>query len=391
MKKQLLVLGVAAALACGAAGGVTASAEVSLAECDRCFEVTVNALLSQEEVGADRVNAVRKPLYDLNLQQLGYVYEYEIAAGDGYTVIICDNGEYVAQEVVTGESPYAAVAQNLCVYANTFSYFMGKDGAICDIATEEELPAEVLETIREDAIYYQEGSAGAVETENVVIRYSSRSQNSNGLCLIPPHYCNLNTEIRGTCAAVAGGNVIGYYDRFHEDLIPNHSAGYFQVGYFVYSLQDTYVTNAITELYYDMNGTSNGIDEAGFKSGMKKYCAKRNLSCDFSSIMKSGKLNFNAVKTSINEGKPVVLMLSTYHIGDYMTFSDYDQISYQLYPGNHVMMGHGWREVHYTFSDGSTEDYQFVGVSTGFSSPSTAHFNVNYYNHVNSAYSVNIY
>ena len=90
MKKKLLALCMTFALILSVAGGITAFAEVSLEECDRCFQTTVNGFLEQDNVDGNRIRAERKPVYDIALRQLGYLYEFEIVTGNGYAVIICD-------------------------------------------------------------------------------------------------------------------------------------------------------------------------------------------------------------------------------------------------------------------------------------------------------------
>ena len=51
------------ALILSAAGGITAFADVSLEECDRCFQTTVNGFLEQDDVDGNRIRAERKPVY----------------------------------------------------------------------------------------------------------------------------------------------------------------------------------------------------------------------------------------------------------------------------------------------------------------------------------------
>ena len=72
MKKKICAVMLLVALLVGSFCGITAFAEVSLEECDRCFQETVNALLDENEVGADSIYADRKPVYDLALNHLGF-------------------------------------------------------------------------------------------------------------------------------------------------------------------------------------------------------------------------------------------------------------------------------------------------------------------------------
>ncbi|MBD5584926.1 MAG: hypothetical protein HDQ88_07580 [Clostridia bacterium] len=392
MKKKFLAILATAVLIIASFSGAVAFADVSLEECDKCFQTTVNSLLNDEDVGSNTITALRKPVYDLNLSHLGYVYEFEIYDGAGYAIIICDNGEYIAQELVTSsQSPYIAVEDALCVYANTMSYFKSVDGQILDIESEKVIPDDFLSALKETAIFYQtDDYTTNVEYETVKIYYTSRNYDNKALCQRHPQFHNPSGLV-GACASIAGGNLIGYFDRFYEDLIPNHEAGYTKYGKYYYNYQDTYVGDTIKELYSDMNGTSAGISETNFINGLKKYCSRKSLTCDFTSIMSGSTLSFNKVKEVTDEGKPIALLLNTYTTCDVAGYEDFDAIHYSKYSGNHVMVGFGYGELTYTLSNGSTQNYQFVGVATGFANPTEAFFNINYNTNIVSAYKVNIH
>lgn len=389
MKKKICAVMLLVALLVGSFCGITAFAEVSLEECDRCFQETVNALLDENDVGADSIYADRKPVYDLVLNHLGYVYEYEISGGDGYVIVICDDGEYKAQEAVNAESPYAGVTEELCVYVNSLTYLKSVDGKFYDIKTSEQITEEVLTELGKSAIYYQLGDEGTVDFVTVKVEYKSKTMDAKVHCIYPPKFSSV--DIKNGCAAVAGMNIIGYYDRYYENLIPNHSAGYEYLGSYVYNLQDTYVNNALKELYSDMDGSDKGITEPNFINGLKKYCARKGYNCDLSSLMSSGKLSYDKVKDSIKANKPVALLLSTYNFADIFTENNTDSIEYRLYYGDHIMAGFGYRDVTYTLNNGSTSNYKFILVSSGFSEAPSGYFNINYSTNINAAYGVNIY
>lgn len=392
MKKKIVSIFLMLALAVSILGGTVAFAQVSMEECDRCFQTTINSLLESEDVGSNKVSAVRKPVYDITLQQLGYVYEFEIFAGSGYAIIICDDGNYVAQEMVTSsESPYISVGEDeLCIYVNSMTYLKYADGVFYDIETLTEVSEEAIVYLSENAIKYKESDGLDYTTASVTVNYQTRSVDSKFLSKLIPHYLSPG-GLAGGCAAVAGTNLIGFYDRYYEDLIPNHTAGYVSYGYYLYYVADSYVFDSMRELYADMNGSAVGINEANFKNGMQKYCARKNLSCDFTQLVSSGSLNFNAVKQSISDNKPIALLLSTYNLTIISNYEGYDRYSYELYSGNHVMAGFGYVEFSYTLSDGSSRIERFVKVASGNDRHSESYFNVNYSTNIDSAYSVYIH
>lgn len=392
MRKKILAFCIAIALAFGASGGLTAFAEVSLEECDRCFQAAVNAFLETDEADGNKVTAERKPVYDLSLNGLGYVYEFEIIGGESYAIIICDGGNYVVQEFVPGAaSPYSGVNEDeLCVYVGSMTYLKYCEGLYYDIATSAEITPEVLQSLSLNAVTYEQNGYTELELKTVTVTYSSRTTKYKSLAKRMPSYTNPG-DLSGACAAIAGTNILGFYDRYYDDLIPNFTAGKEVYGYYIYNADNSYVYESMRELYSDMNGSSAGITESNFKSGMQKYCAKRNLSCDFTSLLSSGKFNFAAAVQSIEENKPIALMLSTYTICDIDGYNGYDEQTYHMYYGNHVMAGFGYCEFDYILTDGSSANYKFIYVSTGFITPDSGYFNISYSTNINSAYKVYIH
>lgn len=392
MKKKLISICLFLAIVlCSFSGVAAAFAHVSIEQCDRVFSETLNMIATDEEVGAASVTVLKKPVYDLNLSHLGYVYEFEIASGNGYAIIICDKGEYIANEFVPNAiSPYANLTEELCVYANTMSYFKAVNGEICEIESSTVLPETLIASLKQTAILYSGSGIVTPTREKLKIEYISKSKDAASTCLHYPHYSN-PSGLDGACAAIAGGNIVGYYDRFFEQLIPNHVSGEFYGDKFSYSLQDKYVGQIIEQLYVEMGGANAGITEEGFKSGLKSFCGDKGFLCHYTSLMSSGKLDYEAVKQCIKDGKPIVLFLSKYNNCETSVFDGYDIVNSALYTGNHVMVGFDYMNIKYTLTDGSTIDNRFIGVATGFGDPSTAYFNIDYKTIINSAYKVFIH
>ena len=393
MKKKILALLIILIMLMSSFSGLSAFAFVSLEECDKCFQATMNTLLDREDVEGNSITAVRKPIYDLFLQHLGYVYEFELAAGEGYAIIICDEGNYVAQEVMPhSESPYSGVGEEeQCVFVNSMSYYKAVEGKICDIASGEEISAEEFDFLKENAVFYKNEQLRDPEYVTVEIHYSTYQMETYGMAFRTPMFSG--PGISGGCAAVAGGNLIGYFDRYYEDLIPNHVAGRYLSEYYAYYYADSYVDDAIKTLYQDMQGNESGISEGNFKSGLQTYCERKGLSCDFNSVMSWGKLNYNSVKTSMQNNKPVALMLNTYNNCDMRMYNDQNEhdFVYTNYFGNHVMVGFGFRVMTYNMPDGNIKSYRFIYVATGFVNPKDAYFNIDYSTNIVSAYGVNIH
>ncbi len=393
MKKKILTFLIFLATVIGAFGGITAFADVDIEECDKCFRDTVNGILEREDVEGNTLKATRSPVYDVNLEHLGFIYDFDTARGSGYAIIICDRGEYVAIEMLPqATSPYADLnAEEQYVFANVMSYFKATDGKLCHIDSGELVTEQAFALLEQNAILYQGGGSTAPEKVNIVVEFKSiYSEDDYEMSGRFPQFCG--SGITSGCAAVAGGNLIGYFDRYYEDLIPNHSAGKLEDDdLFYYGVANTYVYRAIEVLYEDMGGTENGISESSFKSGLEKYCSRKGLRISYSSVKSSGKLDYAMVKSSMKSNKPVVLFLSTYNICDAYFSDDKDYLDYLVFSGNHVMVGFGYRDIIYNMPDGSRPNNRFIHVATGFGDPDEAYFNIDFRTNVVSAYGVNIY
>lgn len=393
MIKRCLTALLALCLTVGCAiGGMTAFGAVSLEECDLCFQQTVNGILEEDEVNGSYIISRRTLLYDLNLEPLGYVYSFDTACGSGYAVIICDGGNYVTREFLKSTlSPYLSVGgDELCVYAQTMSYFKSVDGEICDISSSVPLSRDAVETLRSHAVFYKNGIDSSVERRTVKIQYVSHNLQQKKLCLGVPTFYNVGYT--GGCAAVAGTILVGFYDRYYENLIPNHVAGGSNGDlYIYYSTVDDNVEAVMSTLYNNMGGSSAGITENGFKNGMISYCGSKNLTCEFTSLFSGGQLNYVAAKNCSDENKPLVLFLNTYTVCQQYFEETESASAYEIHYGNHVMVGFGYRHLNYTTADGTNGEQKFIYVATGWGDPRDGYFNIDYCTNIISAYKVNIY
>lgn len=122
-----------------------------------------------------------------------------------------------------------------------------------------------------ETIVYNDNTVGNYTTEVVRRDFISREKTKYDLAILPP--CYTYAPAVSSCAAVAGSNLIGFYDRYNEDLIPNHKSGSLIAGVaYSYSSQDS-ETFALAHTLYDYMGTDEtGTTEAQFVDGIKKFC-----------------------------------------------------------------------------------------------------------------------
>ena len=389
MKKRFFAASLVVALAVAAVPAtISATAEVREEECDRLFAATVNSLIDESEVENGKISALRKPLYDISVEPLGYVYEFSLKDSDGYAIIVNTDGNYVAQEVIpNGTSPYAE-CEGQCIYVGSMTYLEYSDGVYTDAESGTVIPEEVVEYLAEDALYGDGGTTSG--TRQVNIPYKSRTQNDYWMALSIP--CNSTSPYVSACACIAGSNIVAYFDRYCPSLIPDYEPGYEYMGYYFYHSTSNRMTEVVTQLYNDMGTTaSEGTTTQQFLSGMTKYSSRAGYTFGYSSCMSGSNLNFSAAKNGMENNRPIALFLSGYNVAKIASYDNYDSIAYYLSSANHVMVGLGYNEITYTYDSGAKETFNYIYVASGVGSCPEGYFNINYNTKINDAYAVSIY
>ena len=390
MKKRFVAAGLALAISVAAVPvTLAASAEVKVEECDKIFATAINSLIDESDIDNGTVRATRKPLYDISVQPLGYVYEFSLKDSEGYAIIVNTGGKYIAQEVIPhGVSPYAE-SEGKCVYVGNMTYLEYADGVYTVADSGTVIPDEVVEYLAEDALY----GDGGLNTGNITIdiEYKDKTYDLYWMALSVPS--NSSSPYASSCACIAGSNIVCFYDRYCPELIPGEATGYEYMGYYFYYGGTSAGTRTTEQLYKDMGTTASaGTTTAQFLAGMKIYANRAGYNFSSTSVMSGGKLNYSAVKNSIkNDNRPIALFLTGYNVASIGAYENCDSIAYYRGDANHVMVGFGYQEINYTYASGTQETFQYVYVASGLPICPEGYFNINYNTKINDAYAVNIY
>ena len=388
MKKFLICAAVIIGMLCGVVPMVASAQTVAGTECDQVFAATVGELLDCEDTS---VKAVRKTLYDIEVNPLGFIYEFTADCTDGYAVFLWEDEKFIPQEVIPeGASPYAE-AEGKCVYVCSYTYLDYNNGEYADLNNGVTLSSETVNLMAENAVY---GSAGIMPlaTSVVTIQFASKDKSEYLMSVQPPRYCT--SPFTSACACIAGANIIGFYDRYYENLIPDYEPGYLLMDIlYLYYTQTSTTDDVIRQLYADMGTTDKGTTESQFKSGMTKYCNRAGYSISYTSMMSGGNVNFIQMARYMEEyNQPVALFLSGYNVADIDEYEDKDVYGYYYNEGNHVMVGFGYRYLTYTYSNSKTETFNLIYVASCDSRSSYGYYNIKYNNStLNSALAINIY
>lgn len=224
---------------------------------------------------------------------------------------------------------------------------------------------------------------------NETIEFSSRTVEylrTPGGC---PFYQQLNGMSNG-CGAVAGAEIVAFYDKYHENLVPGWTS-YYSTG--TYRMQDkVYVPAMMTELYNLMqtNVHDVGVSEQEFLDGLSAYINNHGYSVNYSNVVSGSSINFQACMDAIRSNKVIALLAhagDVYFVGEY---DNYDYVTTQNISGAHIMVGFGYFIYRYYDASGNLfrTDY-YLEAAMGQSVLTTALYKVNPHN-LSAAYIVNI-
>lgn len=273
-----------------------ASAAVRYEEIDVLFQETLKGILSYENVDQASIAAQKEKLYDIELNELGVVYDFTYDEQEGFAIIIDDGTLKVTELTTAGSSPYADEQQK--VYVSEGLYWYNEGGVFYDCVSDLPISDEAIETVSETAYL---GSTD-LQYDSERIEYVYRSETPYNALLSIPLY---GFTHEGGCAPVAGTNLIAYYDKTYPNLIPNYEPGRTIFGRYMFNVENE-TTMALSEtLYQDMGTSSKGTSVSQFKSGVKKYVNRQGYSLSFQSLMSWGKIKYDTVKATVQQGKAI--------------------------------------------------------------------------------------
>ncbi|MDE5562514.1 MAG: hypothetical protein K2J01_03080 [Clostridiales bacterium] len=189
------------------------------------------------------------------------------------------------------------------------------------------------------------------------------------------------------CGAVAGAIIVGFYDKYYGNLIPDWDS-YYSTG--TYRMQNgTYVQTLLFDLYNRMqtNVVAPGVSQDEFKNGLQSYVVDHGYNLQYTSLGIGNSFNYSAFKTAVNSNQPTVLFVQPSNLYLLSERENQDVVNSSNISGNHIMVAYGYYEVKYTLSTGTRTD-KYLRVATGFSGTATAFYKIGSY--VDAAYKITI-
>lgn len=210
-----------------------------------------------------------------------------------------------------------------------------------------------------------------------------------------PAYLNANSGLTNACGPITGTNVVGFYDRWYENLIPNFTPGLFrQADKYLYLPTPTAEVNSVMLKLGDLMKTIElgGTTSSNFKNGLKTYVNNQGYGFSYDTFYSSQKsVNFSILAQAINNGKVGVLMCDTYNfVTSINIFNGYVNIGKFTSTNPHMLMVYGY-EIREYYSNGSViRRDTFLKASNGSNSGVTGYIQLNDYLTIDEAIIISI-
>lgn len=359
--------------------------ELNNDECDEVFWKSISELYEGDN-SLLTVAATKEIVYDIDLNELGFIYDFYANNEHGYAVIIDMDGQFEAIEFFFDASnPYVNVGQgDYRIYVSTMVYLTYDDGVYYFVDEDYALPENIISSMREIAF---QGGDRSLGNYSEYVYYTNRSETKHELAKRHPGLIEVS-GLMNACAPIAGGNLIQYWDRYKTNLIANYTPGTTIGNFYLYKEASATTDAMVTQLYSDMGTNGTGTTIAQFISGINTYCTRQGYTATFTSCMSNNSFVYTTAKQQLTAGNPIVLFLDTYTIGKITENDGYDLLSYKIGSDTHVMAGFGYKEVTYSLTNGGTRQDYYIAVGSGLAERNRGFFNINYNTQIDAAYSL---
>lgn len=206
--------------------------------------------------------------------------------------------------------------------------------------------------------------ASNVTTEKITFtnRETEYTETKNG---VPLYY--LSGDLPNGCGAAAGAIVLGFHDKYHEDLIPNFTSYFPATG--KYKINDkTYIPALMRELFTLMrtNVDDVGVSEEDCLDGLSSYIHGKNHSVAYNTIASSSKFSASRYLSEINANRPVLLFSKNVNVC-LLTHTDTSEVIAKTYIStNHVYTGFGYYTIRYYNGNSNFRTDTYLRVATGW-------------------------
>lgn len=239
---------------------------------------------------------------------------------------------------------------------------------------------------------YSAVSAYASNVNNEIVNYTYKEtefiETQNGVPLYNP-----NTSLSNSCGATAGAIVLGFYDKYYENLIPNYIGYNTSTG--KYRPNDLVHIPALMSELYDLmriNVDDVGVSEDDCLNGLKNYVTSKNHSISYSSIVQNKQVNKVQLTSSINANNPILLFCGNTELIKISSNQNQDNLVKSTITENHIYVGYGFYTIKYFNGSTNFRTDLYMRVACGLFEFSEAYINIaTTINNFDNGYAISIY
>lgn len=341
------------------------------------------------------IEYTHSPLYNEELEVSGRQYDFTIGDVEGYALLTeiqsINKTFYEVEELFYNKQSPFDECEGLPVYITHRVYLDYKNDAFYNLVDDNVVEDAVVDELSYKGFGYY-GSGTFIEQVQT-ISYFTKSTESYTIPYDLPNFFGVVNEVTG-CANNAGASIIGYYDRFYENLIPDYKS-YIKVGNVVrYKTGTPEVFDLVEELYVLMGTDVNhlGTTFSEFQAGMLQYVENKGYTYSTTNMFINGSFNIESYKSSVQNGKPVALFMTGFAlINEIIETTNMDTVlsGYSMAP--HVVVGCGYKIDKYYNSNGAIQDTRtYLKVASGSNIYGIGYLNINGLGQMDRAISVTI-
>lgn len=236
------------------------------------------------------------------------------------------------------------------------------------------IPNSYVYAIDNEPFYGVQYENAKQNNSSEIINYNSKEVESNMIEGGCPLLVNMDAALQNACAPVAGSNIITYYDRYYENLIENVNPGHIVNSKYKYypMIVNEQKLQVLIKNLYELMGTNSikpGTRQSDFKNGLIKYVNSKQRNITFTSLMINDICDFEKIKESINNNKPIILYLYDYHLILQTTIENADKFIVDNKIGNHIMVAYGYKVIKYYDVNGNNFRTEvLLNISSGMDS-----------------------
>ncbi|MDE5547839.1 MAG: hypothetical protein K2J30_02460 [Clostridia bacterium] len=200
--------------------------------------------------------------------------------------------------------------------------------------------------------------------ETETISYTRREENYFETEKGVPKYVQY-AQYPNSCGPVAGSIIVGFYDKYYEELIPNYNPTFSNGSY--RKEDSVYIPQLTGELYTLMrtNVDDIGVSETDCLNGLRTYVQNKGRSLTYVNLYGMNGINVNSYQIAVDNNRPSLIFCSKISVYNFYYDPNADILSILTYEGGHVLVAYGYYEVNYYSTSGLFRTDKYLAVSTG--------------------------